>query len=869
MMKRAIEFLCFLLVLLTALPAAAQVTLSGQVRESDTLLPVASANLLLKKADGKLAKFATTDAQGHFTLTLPSTEGLTLEVTMMGFKSYRHALTGKEETLDIRLTPGALQLKEVTVKADRIREQGDTVTYTVGAFAQEQDRSIGDVLNRMPGIDVQKDGRIQYQGEDINKFYIEGSDLLGGKYGVATNSIRHEDIGAVEVLENHQPLQVLTGISFSDKAAINLKLKDKAKAVWTAHGSLGAGYSSQPQGALWNADLFAMAVMPSYQSLNTFKTDNTGKDLSLQTTDFFSAGRQTGLQSYVGVSLPGVPSLKERRTLFNRSLLFSTNSLWKVRRGEVKAQIDYAFNRTTARAANATTYFLSGADRVITEDRQGTEHAHSLSGKFIYELNQKTTYINNTLQTRLDWDNVRLDMSGTLPNTQQASLPDYYVSNQLKLIRRFKQNHLVTFQSRNEWESLPQTLRVVTTGASGESLRQHVGDRAFFTHESAQYAFSLHGLTVSMEGGVKGYFRSLRSQLPESTALQDLLTAESVNVLHTDYFTLYASPKLEYWFKRINLTLDAPVSLTRYAFSQSVADRTEAYFSPSLSLNWKPNNRLNLTLRGSSGRSPMSLNLIQPGLIMTNYRSFQQGVDNFYTSTSQSLSASLAYKHTRHGLFADALVRQGWTHLPYTLDQELLGDYVVYTYSPAKSQNHSLWTHGNIGKTIPFIRGSVGLNGGYRRSHSHLISEDEAVSSVTTVWSVGAKLGGTPIDWFSFDYVLDYSDTRLAMNEQKASWLGSMQHTLQVNVFPFRLWTWSLEGEYYHNELSARRYKDVTLLDTRLLFKLGKKVELTGSLNNVLNKRTYHYTTYSQLSSFQSQRWLRGREFLITVTLKK
>jgi hypothetical protein len=254
---------------------------------------------------------------------------------------------------------------------------------------------------------------------------------------------------------------------------------------------------------------------------------------------------------------------------------------------------------------------------------------------------------------------------------------------------------------------------------------------------------------------------------------------------------------------------------------------------------------------------------------MTNYRSFQQGVDNFYTSTSQSLSASLAYKHTRHGLFADALVRQGWTHLPYTLDQELLGDYVVYTYSPAKSQNHSLWTHGNIGKTIPLIRGSVGLNGGYRRSHSHLISEDEAVSSVTTVWSVGAKLGGTPIDWLSFDYVLDYSDTRLAMNEQKASWLGSMQHTLQVNVFPFRLWTWSLEGEYYHNELSARRYKDVTLLDTRLLFKLGKKVELTGSLNNVLNKRTYHYTTYSQLSSFQSQRWLRGREFLITVTLKK
>jgi outer membrane receptor for ferrienterochelin and colicin len=78
-----------------------------------------------------------------------------------------------------------------------------------------------------------------------------------------------------------------------------------------------------------------------------------------------------------------------------------------------------------------------------------------------------------------------------------------------------------------------------------------------------------------------------------------------------------------------------------------------------------------------------------------------------------------------------------------------------------------------------------------------------------------------------------------------------------------------VEGEYYHNELTANRYKDVTLLDTSLLFPLSKKVELKGSLSNVLNKRTYHYTTYSQLSSFQSERRLRGRELLFTITLKK
>jgi len=111
-------------------------------------------------------------------------------------------------SLSVQLEPGTTLLKEVTVKADRIREQGDTITYNVGSFAQQQDRSISDVLKRMPGINVEQSGKIQYQGGVINKFYIEGSDLLGGKYGIATNGISHEDVGAAEVMENHQPMQV-------------------------------------------------------------------------------------------------------------------------------------------------------------------------------------------------------------------------------------------------------------------------------------------------------------------------------------------------------------------------------------------------------------------------------------------------------------------------------------------------------------------------------------------------------------------------------------------------------------------------------------------------------------------------------------
>ena len=825
--------------------------------------PLVGASVIVKGADGKIKKFASTKADGTFSMQVPSIAGCRLEVTMMSFAKQSLPLDSVSFPLTVYMETGATMLKEVTVKADRIREQGDTITYNVGSFAQSQDRSIGDVLRRMPGIDVSQSGKIQYQGEDINKFYIEGSDLLGGKYGIATNGISHDDVGAVEVMENHQPMQVLAGISFSDKAAINLKLKNKAKATWSFHGDAGGGWSWQPEGAVWDGELFAMAVMPGFQNITTFRTNNTGEDISSSNTDFFADRRGTGLSRYVNIGLPGVPSLDSKRTLFNRSFLVSTNNLWKLGRGEFKANIDYSFNRVTANASNITTYFLDDGNRVVTENRDGTEHEHSLSGKFIYELNQRTAFINNTLQTNIDWNDISLRTTGSIPNTQSANLPNYYVSNRFKMIQRFKGKHLVTFDSRNEWESLPQTLSLEL---NGNPYRQHIGDHAFFTHESAAYAFSLNGVTISLEGGIKGYWRSMNSDLPD---IPEQLPGLTENVIHTNSFTVYATPKLEYWVRRINLTLNLPVSYAHYSFDKAIANHDEVYFSPSLSFNWKPNNRFSGTLRGSLGRSPMNLNLIHPGLIMTNYRTFRSGVDNFYNSTSQSVSASLQYKHTRYGLFANGMLMQSWNHIPYTLAQQLFGDYVVYSYSDAKNDGKSFMAMGNIGKTLDFMRGSCNVNGSFNCSESHLLSQLQSVRSVSDGWSVGGKINGSPCRWFSFDYAIEYSDSRLKMNGAAAPWLSAMTNELSLNFMLNTKWEWQVSGEHYRNELTEGTYKNIVMLDTKLIFKPSKRIELSASLTNILNKTQYNYTTYSQLSSFESQRSLRGRQLLFSITLRK
>ncbi|MCM1483470.1 MAG: TonB-dependent receptor [Muribaculaceae bacterium] len=851
---------------LSVFSAYAQSTVSGIVRESgEDGSVVYPANVVIKRTSGKMMKFGKVKPDGTFSLVLPDvTDSLFIEVTALGYDMFRQPLRGGDEHVDVRMQHGAVKLKEVTVKAARIREQGDTITYSVGGFAQKQDRSIGDVLRRMPGIEVKESGSIKYQGEDINRFYIEGSDLMGSKYGVAVNGISHDDVGAVEVMENHQPLQVLSGISFSDRAALNLKLKKKAKATWSAHGNAGGGYMFSPGTALWEGSLFTMAVMPGFQNLTTFMANNTGREIADQLTDLFDEGAHTGLSRYINVSLPSVPSLRRNRTTFNRSCVVSTNNLWKLPRGEVKAQVDYSFGRNESDAENAATYFLPEGDRVVTEHISGARHTHKLSGKFIYEANEKTFFLNNTLRTDVKWDDVALRIMGSLNNTQNASMPDYQVRNQLKLIKRFKSNRLITFESRNEWESMPQ--RLIVLPSEGAEIRQHVTSHSFNTKESAAFTFLLGPVSVGVEAGLTGTVRAMSSEI---SRIPQSIPGITDNAINTGDFTVYARPQFEYWYKKINVRISAPVSFATYTFDHQFANRSELYFSPTLDFDWKLGSKIEFNINGGAGRAPMSLGTIYPGVIMTDYRTFHSGTDRFYNTNSQRMGMSLKYKYVRYGLFSNMFASHTWNSVPYTMHQLMYDDYVVYSYSAARARSRNFNVGANVGKGIDIISGSANLSGSYSRGVSALVAENVPVHSVSTSWGVGFSANGRAARWLSLEYYLRYSASRISMNGIDESWLGSVTHTGLIDIIPHDKWEWHISADYYSNDITADTHKNLMLMDSKLSYRMNRRVELAASVTNIFDRRAYSYKVYNSVSSYESQRRLRGREILLTVTIYK
>ena len=856
------RIICILSFLLMTCSAFAQKEVTGRLTDKQTGEALVGANVMVKNAEGKLVKFATTRDDGTFLIKLSAwSKGMTIHVSMVGMKTYTAPLTEEIKKLDIRMEEDTQELKEVIVKASRIRENGDTITYRVSGFAQKQDRSIGDVLQRMPGIDVASNGKIQYQGTDINKFYIEGSDLLGGKYGIATNGISHDAIGAVEVLENHQPMQVLSGLSFSDQAAINLKLKDKAKATWLLNGHIGGGWSNQPKEGLWNGEAFLMAVMANYQTITTVKSNNTGMDLRNQVIDFLSGGRGTNLGDYFSVQLPSTPNLSRDRTTFNRSWMLSSSHLWKVKKGEMKAQIDYYNHRATASSASTSTYYLDNGEKMIRESREGTEHGKQLTGKFILEANEKTHYLNNTLQTELNWDDIRTSMTGTLPNSQYAKMPDYYVANRLQVIKRFGGKHLVTFSSVNEWESKPQRLSVEYPDESRFS--QRISNHAFYTNERASYGFYLKGFNLSLEGGIQGYLRDMESNL------EDAVNGNTIGDVTTNYLSLYASPKLEYALKKVELTLQYPFNYTLYKFNGRIGNQSEYFHSPSLKVRWSPNPRFSVTATGGLGRSPMSLQNIHDEAILSDYRTFTQGVEDFYTNSRKQISGRVQYRDTPRGFFANAILIKSWSNTPYKTTQHFVDDFIFHSYEASPSRSQSLNIMGNVSKTLDFMRGAISMNGGYTRMANNMISEKVPTLYHNTSWNLGGRINGSISNYVYWSYNLKYSNSQLSMNREEMQSLDRYTHSFSMNISPIDVLSWETEGEYYRNEVAESNYKNLFLLDTKLTWQVSKRMELVASVNNLFNRQEYTYTTYNNLSSIESTRYLRGREFLFTIYLKK
>lgn len=208
------------------------IRIRGDVRGGDGH-PLALATVLLKDSSGERSlAYALTDKEGRYILRLaeapPSICRIVVEhVQMRRAESFLQLAVGSVEVLvpPVRMEPAHRTLDEIVVKAapPPIVQKGDTIVYRAAAFANAETRKVEDLLRRMPGFQVGSDGRIHFNGREVDRILIDGDDLTERNYRLLSKSLQAGIVDKVEVLQTYHPDRLLRAVEHSERVGVNLR----------------------------------------------------------------------------------------------------------------------------------------------------------------------------------------------------------------------------------------------------------------------------------------------------------------------------------------------------------------------------------------------------------------------------------------------------------------------------------------------------------------------------------------------------------------------------------------------------------------------------------------------------------------------
>ena len=295
----------FLLIALSFFTKAQEVKLSGVVRDS-LAKPLELASLVaINKASNALDAYTMTDANGNFSLKLKTNTAYKIQVSALGLQTINASLTTAQTNLirDYELRADIV-LDEVVVKMP-VLIRGDTLIYDADSFKNGSERKLEDIIDKLPGVEINDSGQIEVEGKVVNKLMVNGKDFFDGDTKIATKNIPSSTVDKIQVLKNYGEVGQLRGVGNNqDNVAINIKLKQGKESFWFGNVTTGAGDSPTEELYLIQPKLFYYS--PKY-SINFIGDMNNIGEVALSRRDirgfgggFRSPSRQSGTSINLG-----------------------------------------------------------------------------------------------------------------------------------------------------------------------------------------------------------------------------------------------------------------------------------------------------------------------------------------------------------------------------------------------------------------------------------------------------------------------------------------------------------------------------------------------------------------------------------------
>lgn len=201
--------------------------------------------LVLSAEDSSMVTYGFTNEAGQFRFKVDGNKSYLLRMSYLGYKQKELLVRLEAEDRILGKIP-LVEDQELLQQVEVIEEMpivvsGDTISYKADAFTNGEEQKLEDIIEKLPGFEIDEDGQVKVEGKTVEKVLVEGKEFFDGDTKVATKNIPADAIDKVQVLRNYEEISPLKGLSSDDRVALNIKLKEGKKNLWFGDAELKAG----------------------------------------------------------------------------------------------------------------------------------------------------------------------------------------------------------------------------------------------------------------------------------------------------------------------------------------------------------------------------------------------------------------------------------------------------------------------------------------------------------------------------------------------------------------------------------------------------------------------------------------------------
>ena len=843
-------FITCLISLPTGVISYAQSRLNGVVTD-ELKTPVAGCIIKISLGD-KIIAYTITNGNGQYSITFNSNSSqVNIGAESMGYESVYRTLSTESKICNFVLKESVTVLKEVVVKAPAIYMRSDTLSYQLSGFVTRGDYTLKDAIKKLPGIDVAESGTIKYMGKDISAFYIDGLNLLGGRYGIATNNIPASYVNSVQVLNNHSDVKIDKDM-FSNDVAINIKLSNKAKFKPIGKYEAKIGYGDK---LLYGIGGAGMLFKHNIQGIITVKAGNMDKFADSENTDHFGSSADVSITDRLlnGLSA-STPPLKIYRYISPIDRLTSVNLLKKMNNDiSVKGNVGYNYSKSCYEYSLEREYYDADKNINISQQQTSVYYCHKPWFSIEYKNNSASKYVNNT--TRGYFTYVTQNLSTIEENhvlSQHQLMEDYNAENDLSikwLGRKLKWEATSFIQ----FISTP-TGRLTVTNEDNDNIIQTANSRSFTTKNSISAIYKHRASRLYMPLYLYFSTNRLSTDLTKDT--------ESTNNINYRKFSVFIAPRYEYTHHKRNLTLNYDLSVRGDYISSF--DTGEWYISvcPRLTFNYRATARsaFEANVAYSSNLGDILVFVTSPVQINNNTLRLGSGI----ISHNKVFSAIIGYnfKIPLSMLFINADISYSNSNNNLLSHSKVSNKKIETGYLNIPNNSDDITCNIGVTKQFTAIATKISINGSYRCGRQLAAQNESVMDLAFQNLSLYPSINAKPCKYVEMEYSGTLSRFFTKYSGINASYL-SQKHNVVLKVSPIELLQFSANLEVSKEELSKGSFKTFSLLDAGLQYK-HKSLKIVFDVRNIFNCRSYSYTIYNSINTYSYNYHLRGREVILS-----